>query len=146
MFDTWEKVAVEYKNIDSVKVVQMNAHDNKKPGISVFPSIKYVITINRNTKHSRLFPAGHDNKNVFPGGITCKGKELNVKNIAAFVAENARYEATSFFLKVLTDTPRRTPQEEVLKRTGPSAEQWAQHKGDDDVTLGQTLILAKEEL
>lgn len=41
---------------------------------------------------------------------------------------------------------RRTPQEEILKRTGPSTEQWAQHANDDDITLGQTLILAKEEL
>lgn len=42
MFETWEKVAVEYKNIDSVTVVQMDAHEAKKPGISIFPTVKYV--------------------------------------------------------------------------------------------------------
>jgi len=117
MFETWEQIAVEYKNIDSVKVVQMDASKAQKPGISIFPTI-------------RLFPAGHDNKYTFPEGITCKGKELSQKNIAAFVAQNAK----------------RTPQEEILKRTGPSSDQWAQHRNDDDVTLGQTLILSKEDL
>jgi hypothetical protein len=46
MFETWERVAVEYKNIDSVHVVQMDAHESKKPGISIFPTIKYAINCN----------------------------------------------------------------------------------------------------
>jgi len=119
MFSTWERVALEYKNIDSVRVVQMDAHEAKKPGVSIFPTVK-------------LFPAGFANKEEYPNGIICKGKELNVKNIAAFVAENAK----------------RTPQEEVQKRMG-TPEQWGQQPGaqhPDDVTLGQTLILSKEEL
>jgi len=117
MFSTWEQVAIEYKNIDSVKVVQMDAHQAQKPGISIFPLVK-------------LFPAGFANKDEHASGITCKGKELSVKNIAAFVAEYAK----------------RTPQEEVQKRTG-TGEQWAQPDAHpDDVTLGQTLILTKEDL
>lgn len=118
MFETWEQVALEYKNIDSVKVVQMDAHSAQKPGVSIFPLVK-------------LFPAGHNNRQEYPNGIVLKGKELSVKNIAVFVAENAQ----------------RTPQEEILKRTGPSDQQWAQpNAADDSVTLGQTLILTKEDL
>jgi len=117
MFETWEKVAIEYKNIDSVKVVQMDAHAAQKPGVSIFPLVK-------------LFPAGHGNREEYPNGLICKGKELSVKNIASFVAENAK----------------RTPQEEIQKRTGPSGQQWAQPINADDATLGQTLILSKEEL
>jgi len=117
MFETWEKVALEYKNIDSVRVAQMDASKAQKPGISIFPTVK-------------LFPAGTSNKEEFPLGVTCKGKEMSVKNLAAFVAENAK----------------RTPQEEILKRTGPTQEQWAQHNTGGDELLGQTLILAKEEL
>jgi len=89
----------------------------KKPGVSIFPTIK-------------LFPSGNDNKVEQPAGITFKGKETNLKNIAAFVAKHAT----------------RTPQEQILKRTGPTGDQWAQHVKDDDITLGQTLIINKEDL
>lgn len=91
MFETWENVAVEYKNIDSVKVVQMDAHEAKRPGVSVFPTVKYVYPHARCLIVDRLFPAGHDNKIDFANGIVLKGKELSVKNIAGFVAANAKY-------------------------------------------------------
>jgi len=114
MFETWERTALEYKFIDSLKVYQMDAHKAQKPGLSVFPTVK-------------LFPSGPNNKEEFGQGIQFKGKEMTVKNIAVFVAENAK----------------RTPQEEeILKR----ASEGAPVVHHDDVTLGQTLILSKEEL
>jgi protein disulfide-isomerase A6 len=117
MFETWEKVAIEYKFIDSVKVYQMDAHEAKKPGLSIFPTIK-------------LFPAGSDAKDLYPQGIPFKGKETNIKNIAGFVAENAK----------------RTPkEEEILKRVSEGVADYHHAEGDDG-TLGQTLIIVKEEL
>eukprot|EP01126_Amoeba_proteus_P052951 TRINITY_DN6433_c0_g1_i3.p1 TRINITY_DN6433_c0_g1~~TRINITY_DN6433_c0_g1_i3.p1 ORF type:complete len:498 (-),score=89.97 TRINITY_DN6433_c0_g1_i3:168-1553(-) len=111
MFATWEQVGLEYKHIDGMKVAQMDANKEKKPEVSIFPTVK-------------LFPAGEKNKEEFPTGLTFKGKELSLKNIVAFVAENAR----------------RTPKEQTQKRMQDAGETLPQDN-DAEPKLGQTLII-----
>eukprot|EP01126_Amoeba_proteus_P011318 TRINITY_DN1454_c0_g1_i1.p1 TRINITY_DN1454_c0_g1~~TRINITY_DN1454_c0_g1_i1.p1 ORF type:complete len:322 (+),score=65.16 TRINITY_DN1454_c0_g1_i1:533-1498(+) len=116
-FETWKKVGVEYQNIASVKVLQMDAVKHTSAGVSVFPIIK-------------LFPAGQTKKEDFPNGIQFKGKQVSLKNIAEFIAENAR----------------RTPVEESEKRSleeGGDANK-AGSKVPTDL-LRQTLILKNRD-